>query len=97
VNKCTNVAFGCFVFFLGSLGALDGAHGNIKISKEQHDSYVDRYLSHSINIMTICTAKINVTYTFVGFPGSAHNSRVNILHKFLNKCFLCRFFLIQYL
>jgi hypothetical protein len=60
---CTNVAFGWF--FFGTLGALDGTHVNIKVSKELHDSYVDRYLSHSINIMTICTAKNVLTYLYI--------------------------------
>jgi hypothetical protein len=64
------------VFYLGAIGALDGTHCKILVPLNQHDSYVDRYLSHSINIMAICTAKKILTYAFIGFPGSAHDSRV---------------------
>ncbi|KAL1493603.1 hypothetical protein ABEB36_009303 [Hypothenemus hampei] len=60
----------------GTIGAVDGCHINIKVPVNQHDSYADRYLLHSINLMAICNAKKIFTYIFVGFPGSAHDSRV---------------------
>ncbi|KAL1488702.1 hypothetical protein ABEB36_014501 [Hypothenemus hampei] len=60
----------------GTIGAVDGCHINIKVPVNQHDSYADRYLQHSMNLMAICNAKKIFTYIFVGFPGSAHDSRV---------------------
>lgn len=58
------------------IGAIDGTHVRIKVPVEQHDSYCDRYQQHSINLMAICTAEKVFTYIFVGYPGSAHDSRV---------------------
>lgn len=61
------------------MGAVDGTHVTIKIvPKEQHDSYIDRFLQHSINLMAICTSEKIFTYVFIGYPGSAHDSRVCI-------------------
>ncbi|KAJ8915334.1 hypothetical protein NQ315_008219 [Exocentrus adspersus] len=42
----------------------------------QHDSYIDRYHRHSVNLMAICTYDKVFTYVFVGYPGAAHDSRV---------------------
>jgi hypothetical protein len=66
------------ILLTGVIGAVDGSHIDIKVVKEQHDSYVDRYLGHLINAMVICTSKKNLTYAFIGFPGSAHDTRVSI-------------------
>jgi hypothetical protein len=43
-------------------------------------------MGHSINLMAICNADRVFTYLFVGFPGSAHDSRVrkiyfNMIHN----------------
>jgi hypothetical protein len=62
--------------FLGVIGAIDGTHINLKVPMNQHDSYANRYLSHSINLMAISTARKIFTYVFIGYPGSAHDSRV---------------------
>lgn len=64
------------------VGALDGTHIFIKVEKNQQDSYTDRYRRHSINIMAICEASGLFTYVFVGFPGSAHDSRVRFHFKY---------------
>lgn len=61
------------------MGALDGTHIFLKVNKQQENSYIDRYRRHSINLMAICDSKGLFTYIFVGFPGSAHDSRVRKL------------------
>jgi hypothetical protein len=62
---------------LDVLGALDGSHINIKVVPwTQRDSYVDRYMSHSINAMVISNVEKILLYAFIGFPGAAHDSRV---------------------
>ena len=67
----------CSCFSLDVLGAIDGSQIDIKVVPHtQHDSYVNRYLRHSINAMVISTAEKILTYVFIGFPGSAHDSRV---------------------
>lgn len=65
-------------FFLGSIGAVDGTHIKVTVEATQHDSYVDRYMDHSINLMAVCNADRVFIYIFAGFPGSAHDSRVKI-------------------
>ncbi|VEN39227.1 unnamed protein product [Callosobruchus maculatus] len=65
-----------FKKYPGVAGAIDGTHIFVTVKKEQQDSYIDRYRRHSINLMVICDASKMLTYAFVGFPGSAHDSRV---------------------
>lgn len=62
--------------FIGVIGAIDGCHVKVKVLLNQQDSYTDRYLQHSINLMGVCTSEKIFTYVFIGFPGSAHDSRV---------------------
>jgi len=73
----TILCFNDFLFILGVVGAIDGTHIFVKVEKDQQDSYIDRYRRHSINLMAICDSNTLFTYTFVGFPGSAHDSRVS--------------------
>lgn len=48
---------------LDVLGTLDGSHINIKVVPwTQRDSYVDRYMSHSINAMVISNAALRRFY-----------------------------------
>ncbi|XP_063913273.1 putative nuclease HARBI1 [Zophobas morio] len=66
-----------FTHYPNVLGAIDGSQIDIKVVPHtQHGSYVNRYLRHSINAMVISTAEKILTYVFIGFPGSAHDSRV---------------------
>lgn len=37
---------------------------------------MDRTLQHSVTLMAVCDAKKKLTFISVGFPGSAHDSRV---------------------
>ena len=67
------------------IGAVDGTHIKLKVPANQHDSYIDRHQTYSINLMGICNAENLFTYVFVGYPGSAHDSRVRIKYKKL-KC-----------
>ncbi|KAJ3641416.1 hypothetical protein Zmor_027925 [Zophobas morio] len=58
------------------IGAVDGTHIKLKVPANQHDSYIDRHQTYSINLMGICNAETLFTYVFVGYPRSAHDSRV---------------------
>lgn len=46
--------------------------------ENQQDSYIDKNFNHSIKLQAIGTANKLITNLFVGFPGSAHDYRVNI-------------------
>ncbi|XP_031354778.1 protein ALP1-like [Photinus pyralis] len=65
-----------FKNYPGVVGAVDGCHINVTVPESQHESYADRYQQHSINLMGICSSGKIFTYVFIGYPGSAHDSRV---------------------
>lgn len=59
----------------GVFGCLDGSH--IEIPNPKNDnSYINRHRYPSINLQAICNSKKKFIYIFVGWPGSAHDSRV---------------------
>lgn len=61
------------------MGPFDGCHINIKVPIDEHYSYADRYLSHSINLIGIYKSKKIFIYVFIGFPGSAHDAIIRII------------------
>lgn len=62
--------------FPGVIGAVDGCHIEIKAPSEAQSDYIDRTNRHSINLMAVCNSEKLFTFIDVGFPGSAHDSRV---------------------
>lgn len=66
------------MFLLGTIGAVDGCHINVKVPTAQNTSYINRHQSYSINLMAISTSSKIFSYVFIGYPGSAHDSRVKI-------------------
>lgn len=71
-----------FIIFLrllsvvGVIGAIDVCNIPFKAPAEIQESYIDRKLQHSIKLQAITTADKIFTNIFVGFPGSAHDTRV---------------------
>ncbi|XP_045118684.1 protein ALP1-like isoform X1 [Portunus trituberculatus] len=62
--------------FPGVVGALDGCHIQIKAPTEAQADYINRTNRHSVNLMAVCNSELLFTFIDVGFPGSAHDSRV---------------------
>lgn len=60
----------------GVVGALDGCHINIKAPSSTQADYVDRTQKHSVILIAVCLPDKSFSYIQVGFPGSAHDSRV---------------------
>ena len=60
----------------GVVGALDGCHINIKAPSPTQADYVDRTQKHSVILLAVCLPNKSFSYIQVGFPGSAHDSRV---------------------
>jgi len=58
------------------VGATDGCHITMRTPCSHQDEYLNRKLQHSVNLLAVCSAEKTFTYVFVGFPGSAHDSRV---------------------
>lgn len=68
-----------FFYHVDVIGAIDGCHIAIKAPEEQQDSYLNRKFFHSINLQGVCTNTKIFLNAFIGFPGSAHDARVNYL------------------
>ncbi|KAI4455474.1 hypothetical protein MML48_9g00002310 [Holotrichia oblita] len=62
--------------FPGVIGAIDVCNISFKAPADQHESYIDRKLRHSIKLQGICTKNKIFINIMVGFPGSVHDSRV---------------------
>ncbi|XP_067142884.1 putative nuclease HARBI1 [Centruroides vittatus] len=73
----------------GVIGCVDGTHIYIKAPKEDSQSYYNRKGRHSILLQIICDSEMRIIDAFVGWPGSANDSRVwqqsPIYNKFLNE------------
>ncbi|KAL1481390.1 hypothetical protein MTO96_034497 [Rhipicephalus appendiculatus] len=59
-----------------TFGCVDGCHIEILKPKESPASYFNRKKFPSIILQGICDSKSRLIDVFVGFPGSAHDSRV---------------------
>ncbi|KAK8762319.1 hypothetical protein V5799_026415 [Amblyomma americanum] len=58
------------------IGVIDGCHVRIARPSESEESYYNRKKFHSIILQGVCNADMVFIDVFVGFPGSAHDSRV---------------------
>ncbi|CAN1316273.1 hypothetical protein LINPERPRIM_LOCUS30013 [Linum perenne] len=62
--------------FKNCLGALDGSHINVRVPLDMQTRYRDRKGNTSINILGVCTPKLEFIYCLSGWEGSAHDGRV---------------------
>ncbi|XP_033946382.1 uncharacterized protein [Pseudochaenichthys georgianus] len=63
--------------FSSCVGAIDGCHIRIRTpSGPTGQDYVNRKLFPSIQLQAVCDGKGRFLQTFVGFPGSVHDTRV---------------------
>lgn len=65
-----------YIYFLGVIGAVDVCNIKFKPPKQQQASYCDKNKNHSIKLQGIVTANKVFSNIMVGYPGSAHDSRV---------------------
>ena len=66
------------------LGSIDGTHIKFEAPKENQKDFNNRKRFHSLILIATCLPSKAFSYTFSGFPGSAHDSRVfkcSDLHK----------------
>lgn len=69
----------CFTIHLVDvIGAIDVCNIKFKAPLNQQESYIDKNSNHSIKLQAIVTANKIFTNIMVGYPGSAHDSRVRI-------------------
>jgi DDE superfamily endonuclease len=62
--------------FPATIGAIDGAHIQIKAPTEHGDTYINRKKVHSIVLQAVCNEIMRFTDCFAGYPGSVHDARV---------------------
>ncbi|KAK4887356.1 hypothetical protein RN001_003627 [Aquatica leii] len=62
--------------YLGVIGAIDGSYIKIDKPAEDPDSYLNRKGYHSIQVQVVCDFNKKIRDVFIGYPGSAHDSRV---------------------
>ncbi|KAJ4941956.1 hypothetical protein JOQ06_011827 [Pogonophryne albipinna] len=63
--------------FSSCVGAIDGCHIRIKTPPgPSGQDYINRKLFPSIQLQAVCDGKGKFLQTFVGFPGSVHDTRV---------------------
>lgn len=62
--------------FPGVIGAIDGSHIPFEAPQNYQKDYNYRKCYHSLVLLAVCLPNRAFSYTFAGFPGSAHDSRV---------------------
>ena len=62
--------------FPGVLGDIDGTHIDFQAPSKNQADYNNRKFHHSLNLLAVCLPNRAFSYTFAGFPGSAHDTRV---------------------
>lgn len=60
----------------GVVGAVDGCHIDIKAPSIHQADYIDRTQGHSVILHGVSLPDKRFSYVQIGFPGSAHDSRV---------------------
>lgn len=58
------------------LGCIDGTHIKFEAPHENQKDFNNRKRFHSLILIAVCLPNKAFSYTFSGFPGSAHDSRV---------------------
>ena len=74
--------------FPGVLGDIDGTHIHFQAPARNQKDYNNRKFFHSLNLLAVCLPNRAFSYTFAGFPGSAHDVRVfrcSDLHTKMNE------------
>nr|XP_034195060.1 putative nuclease HARBI1 [Osmia lignaria] len=62
--------------FPNVIGAIDGAHINIRAPYNNPECYINRKRHHSIHLQAICDNELQFTHCLAGHVGSIHDQRV---------------------
>jgi len=63
-------------YFDGYIGALDGTHIPVEVSRNEHDDYINRTGRTTQNVLAICDFDMQYTYIGVGMVGANHDMDV---------------------
>ncbi|CAN1781578.1 Putative nuclease HARBI1 [Linum perenne] len=63
-------------YFKGCLGALDGTMVTVRPIVATQTKYRNRKGQTAINVLGVCNTRMQFVYCLVGWPGSAHDSRI---------------------
>jgi len=62
--------------FNDCIGAIDGTHIPVTVPKSEQAKYIGRHSYASQNVMAVCDFDMRFTFVVMGWPGSAHDTRV---------------------
>ncbi|CAH2088804.1 unnamed protein product [Euphydryas editha] len=62
--------------FPGVIGCIDGTHVALIRPKDHEEVYFNRKNYHSLNVLIICDATLNILYVDASFGGASHDSYV---------------------
>ncbi|KAG6538237.1 uncharacterized protein LOC122005782 [Zingiber officinale] len=65
-----------YPYFKNCIGAIDGTHIRVKVSKEDVSRYRGRKNYPTMNVLAACTFDLKFTYVLPGWEGSASDSRI---------------------
>ncbi|KAG6476907.1 protein ALP1-like [Zingiber officinale] len=65
-----------YPYFKNCIGAIDGTHIRVKVSKEDVSRYRGRKNYPTMNVLAACTFDLKFTYILPGWEGSASDSRI---------------------
>ncbi|KAI5633302.1 DDE superfamily endonuclease domain-containing protein [Phthorimaea operculella] len=60
----------------GVVGCIDGTHVAIVTPETHEERYVNRKGYHSLNVLVICDADLNIMNVDSSYPGSTHDSKI---------------------
>jgi len=63
-------------YFDGCVGALDGTHIPVEVSRNERDDYINRTGRTTQNVIAICDFDMQYTYIGVGMAGANHDMAV---------------------
>lgn len=63
-------------YFDDSLGAMDGSHITVRVSKEKQDVYRCRKGTITVNLLAVCTFDMRFSFLYSGYEGSANDACV---------------------
>jgi hypothetical protein len=62
--------------FKDCIGSIDGSHIVVTVPLSEQPKYIGRHSYASQNIMVVCDFDMRFTFIVVGWPGSAHDTRI---------------------
>ena len=63
-------------YFKGAVGAINGTHVKVEVPTEEMINHTNKHGYTSQNVLAICDFDMRFIFAVVGWPGSAHDTRI---------------------